>query len=86
MDRPLPLEVANYGLGAAALACPSTANEWQTQQNGYCADEYGWPVRADGSSMTREDIEAAARAKAVKDYWPYAAGGLALVFLLMGRR
>lgn len=64
----------------APPGCPPNADGWQSQQNAFCADAYGWPLRPDGSVMTRDDIEAAARNRFIKDNWPYAAG--ALLFLL----
>lgn len=70
----------------APFGCPANADGWQSKQNGYCADSYGWPLRPDGSTMTREDIEAAARAAAVKNYWPYAAGALILLLFVSRRR
>lgn len=74
---PAPAAVA-----PAALACPTNADAYQTSQNGYCADSYGWPLRPDGSVMTRQDIEAAARGTAVKEWWPYALGAVILLFMV----
>jgi hypothetical protein len=86
------LDPADFVVNVTATAprgistCPASADAWQTSQNAYCADEYGWPLRPDGSVMTREDIEANARAMAIKQWWPYAAGSLILLLLVTRNR